>query len=72
MTELEKKCFSELDLYENPTRNPKEWFKRNRKYAVIIILCLIINFPFWILAHFLRVICIPFFWIYEKLDDWLY
>ena len=72
MTNLEKKCFKELDLYENHTINPKEWFKRNPKYAVIIILCLIANFPFWVLAHGLRIICMPFHWTYEKLDNWLY
>lgn len=72
MTSLEKKCFEKLDLYKNPTKNPKEWFKRNPKYAVIIILCLITNFPFWILAHVLRMICMPFHLVYEKLDNWLY
>ena len=72
MTSLEEKCLEKLDLYENYTRNPKEWFKRNKKYAVIIILCLMVNFPFWILAHILRIICMPFHWVYEKLDDWIY
>ena len=72
MTNLEKKCFEKLDLYKSATRNPKEWFNRNPKYAVIMILCLIANFPFFIIAHILQIICMPFHWAYEKLDDWIY
>lgn len=71
MTRLEMKCFEKLDLYKNRTRNPMDWFKRDKWYTVLLIILLIRDFPFWVLAYLLSIILYIPHEIYEKLDRWV-
>lgn len=71
MTCIEKECFKELDLYESPTINLSEWMTRNKFYAILLILCFLINLPFYIGVHILIAICFHFHALYEKLDEYI-
>lgn len=71
MTPIEKKCFRKLDLYDNPTLNPITWAERSKKYAFIMMMCFLINFPFWIVAKTIKAVCLPMHKLYEKLENWV-
>lgn len=69
MNNISKKCFEKLDLWDNPTRNPIEWFKRDLFYAVIICLILLSELPRWVLVKIIKLVCFIPWAIYEKLDE---
>lgn len=71
MTRLERKVFEKLDLYENHTRNPSEWFRRDRLYAVLMIILFARACVLWVVAHILMVIFYMPHEIYERLDRWV-
>ena len=70
MTRLERNVFKKLDLYENPTRNPAEWLKRNKPYAVLMIILFARACVLWILGRVLMAIFYMPHEIYERLDRW--
>lgn len=71
MTRLERRVFEKLDLYENHTRNPAEWFKRNKTYALLMILLFARSCVFWIFSRILILILYIPHEIYERLDRWV-
>jgi len=71
MTKLERKVFEKLDLYENHTRNPAEWFRRGKMYAVLMIILFARGCVLWVAAHILMAILYIPHEIYERLDRWV-
>lgn len=71
MTRLERRCFGKLDLYKNHTRNPVEWLKRNKPYALLMILLFVRGCILWIFAHILMLILYIPHEIYERLNRWV-
>lgn len=71
MTRLEIKCFEELDMCENHTRNPIEWIKRSKPYGALMIILFVRGFILWILARILMAIFYMPHEIYERLEDWV-
>ena len=70
MTRLERRCFEKLDLYENHTRNPADWLKRSKPYALLMIILFARACVLWILARVLMAILYIPHEIYERLDRW--
>lgn len=71
MTKLERKVFEKLDLYENHTRNPVDWFKRSKLYALLMIILFVRGCVLWIFARILMVILYIPHEIYKRLDRWV-
>ncbi len=70
MTRLERKVFEKLDLYENHTRNLAEWLRRDKLYAVLMIILFARACVLWVVTRILMTIFYIPHEIYERLDRW--
>lgn len=63
------RCIEKLDLRNSKTLNPIKWWKKNKAYAILLVILVLLDIPKYLLVQLMKIICFIPYAIYEKLDE---